>query len=229
MTRVITWNIGCAFPLIYLKPLGITYKGQKITNQYFQPILNGELVSKKIESTNPDIIFLQEIWDPKDLEHISILKNYPHQKLLNSWYHKHSVLVASKNEFSVTKIGHFNIVSSMGINYMPIHFNSFSALKRLKDDEFLETHLNRFENIIILGDTNIWSRGSWFLFKNDKLAYNHLTNKFKDFSRKLMSTTIVGFGLDKVFGSQNLNIQNIKSPRIRGDFMDHYPIIFDIL
>lgn len=229
MTKVLTWNIGCVFPLIYLKSFGINYKGQKIKHQYFQPILNGELVSKGIGKTNPDIMFLQEIWDPNDLGYIDVLKKYPYQKLLNSWYHKHSVLVASKTEFSINDIGNFHIINCGGVNYVPVHLNSFSAIKRLQDIEFLVKSLANIDNVVILGDTNIWSRGSTFLFNKDRLAYKKITNSFVDFSKKLLSTTIVGFGLDKVFGSSGLNIQNINSPRTRGDFMDHYPIIFDLL
>ncbi len=224
-----TWNIGCIFPLIYLKRFGIKYKGQKIIHQYFQPILNGDLVSKNIEEMNPDIMFLQEVSDPKDLEHISVLKNYQYQKLVNSWYNERSVLVASKSDFKITKIGNFYTVNCGGINYVPVHLNAFSAQKRLQDIEFLIKSLANIDNVVILGDTNIGSRGNTFLFKNDRFAYKKMTNSFVDFSKKLLSTTIVGFGLDKVFGSSNLNIQNINSPKIRGDFMDHYPIIFDIL
>lgn len=229
MTKVLTWNIGCVFPLIYLKSFGIIYKKQKIIHQYFQPILNGTLVSKNIEEMNPDIMFLQEIWDPNDLGYIDVLKNYPYQKLLNSWYHKHSVLVASKNEFSIKDIGNFHIINCGGVNYIPVHLNSFSAQKRLDDADFLVKNLIDINNVVILGDTNIWSHGSTFLFNKDRLAYKKITKSFVDFSKKLLSTTIVGFGLDKVFGSSGLNIQNINSPRTRGDFMDHYPVSFDVL
>lgn len=92
--------------------------------------------------------------------------------------------------------------------------------------------LNEFakniSNLIILGDTNIWSRGKKFIFSNDKKAYKILTEKLSDFSKKIISTTYAGFGLDKVFGSKNIQVKNIESPKIRSHFMDHYPIFFDI-
>ena len=81
---------------------------------------------------------------------------------------------------------------------------------------------------MILGDTNIWSRGNKFLFKNDRKAYKVITGCLRDFSKEIISTSYFGLGLDKVFGSKNLKINKIESLKIRSHFMDHYPIVIDL-
>lgn len=70
MLRICTWNIGCFSFLKYVKYFEIKFKGQKIIHEYFQPKINGNFVSKHIEQINPDIIFLQEFYFPKDTESI---------------------------------------------------------------------------------------------------------------------------------------------------------------
>lgn len=229
MLRICTWNIGCFSFLKYAKYFGVQHKGQKIIHEYFQPKINGTFVSNYIEEVNPDIVFLQEFYFPEDTKSIAVLKNYSHQKLVHAWYHKHCILIASKKEFKIEENKNFSIVSSGEFNFIPIHLNSFSALKRLDDARILNELANTIPNLIILGDTNIWSRGEKFVFSNDKKAYKMLTETLSDFSKKIKSTTYLGLGLDKVFGSKNIQAKNIESPRTRSNFMDHYPIVFDIL
>jgi hypothetical protein len=105
--KILTWNIGSFFFLKYAKYFGIKYKGQKILHEYFQPSINGGFVSEKIKKLNPDILFLQEFYHVEDTKSIEILKEYPYQKLIDTWYHKHSILVASKYEFIVTQNKNF--------------------------------------------------------------------------------------------------------------------------
>ncbi len=118
MIRALTWNIGSFDPIKYIKNWGIKYKGQKITHQYFQPVLNGDFVSKNVVKINPDIIFLQEFYFSEDVESIKVLKNYPHKKLIDTWYHKHSILIASKREFLVSQKDNFAIVSYDDFNFV---------------------------------------------------------------------------------------------------------------
>jgi len=228
MLRICTWNIGCFSFLKYAKYFGIKFKGQKIIHEYFQPKINGDFVSKYIDKINPDIIFLQEFYFPEDTKSIEGLKNYPYQKFVHAWYHKHCILIASKKEFEIKENNFFSIVSCGEFNFIPIHLNSFSALKRLDDSLILDEFAGYISNLIILGDTNIWSRGEKFIFSNDKKAYKILTEKLSDFSQKIISTSYAGLGLDKVFGSKNIQVKNIESPKIRSHFMDHYPVLFDI-
>ena len=228
MTRILTWNIGSFSFLKYAKYFGIKYKGQKILHEYFQPNLNGIFVSKSIEKLNPDILFLQEFFYPEDVKSIEILKNYPYQKLIHTWYHKHSILVASKYEFLITEKDNFSIIYLKDLNFIPVHLNSFYALKRLEDCLILRELSKNIPNLLILGDTNIWSMEDRFLFSNDKKAYKIITKHLLDFSKNILSTSYFGFGLDKVFGSNNLKVTKIESPRIRGSFMDHYPIVVDL-
>lgn len=226
--RIITWNIGCFSFLKFAKYLGISSCGHKIFNEYFQPEINGNFVSKYIEDSKPDILFLQEIYKVNDVDSIKILEQYPYKKLINTWYHKHSILVASKYEFSVNEREDFSVITFKDLNFIPIHLNSFYAKRRLEDCNYINSLISGMNNVIVLGDTNIWSRGDEFIFSNDKRAYKEITKNLVDYSKELISTTYIGLGFDKVFGSKNLKVSNIKSPKIRGHFMDHYPIVFDI-
>lgn len=228
MIKILTWNIGSFSFLKYAKYFGLSYKGKKIQHEYFQSKINGDFVSKFIEKQNPDVLFLQEIYYPEDIKDISVLKNYPYTKLIHTWYHKHSILVASKYEFFVSEKDNFSIILVNGLNLIPVHLNSFSALKRFKDSIILNKLSKKLSNVLVLGDTNIWSRGNKFLFINDKKTYNILTENLSDFSKNILSTSYFGFGLDKVFGSKNLIATNIDSLMIRNHFMDHYPITVDI-
>ncbi len=226
--KILTWNIGSLFFLKYAKYFGFKYRGQKIIREYFQPVLNGEFVSNQIKKLNPDILFLQEFYDANDTKYIEALKDYPYQKLVDTWYHEHAILVASKYELTITESSNFSIVSCNGINFIPVHLNSFHASKRLEDAIILDHMVSELPNALVLGDTNIWSRGKMFLFKNDSKAYKTLCQNLLDFSKDIISTSYFGLGLDKVFGSRNLKVLKIESPKIRKDFMDHYPVIFDL-
>ena len=226
--KILTWNIGCFSYLKFAKYFNYSFKGIKINHEYFQPKLNSRFVSNFIEQQNPDIIFLQEIHDTKDIELLNILEKYPHKQLPNTWYHKHSILVASKIAFTAELKNDFNVVFCNNITYIPIHLNSFSALKRLEDCKKLSSICNYNEDIIILGDTNIWSRGRCFIFSNDKKAYYSIAKKLTDITKKILSTTFLGFNLDKVFVSNKIIVKNIESPKVRGYFMDHYPVVFEI-
>ena len=226
--KILTWNIGSFSFLKYAKLFGFKYKDQKILHEYFQHIINGGFVSKAIEEINPDILFLQEIYDINDPKYIEILKNYPYQKLVDTWYHAHSILIASKHEFITNEVDNFFVVFCNGINFIPVHLNSFYAEKRLADAFILNNITSGLQNVVILGDTNIWSRGNKFLFKNDRKAYKVFCQNLVDFSKDIISTSYIGFGLDKIFGSKNLKILNIGSPKIRSVFMDHYPITVDL-
>jgi len=224
MIRILTWNIGSFSFLKYIKYFGIKYKGQKIIHEYFQSKINGDFISKSIKKIDPDILFLQEFYFSEDTKYIEILKNYPYQKLINTWYHKHSILIASKHKFTILEKDKFSIISYGKLNFIPIHLNSYYASKRLKDLITLNKITKNLQNIIILGDTNIWSRGNFFFFKNDKRGYKTITEYLLDFSKEIISTSYFGLEFDKVFGSKNLKISKVESPKIRNHFMDHYPV-----
>lgn len=106
--------------------------------------------------------------------------------------------------------------------------NSFHAEKRLEDCLILAELQKDKTNLLILGDTNIWSRGDRFFFNNDKKAYKIITEHLSDFSKNIISTSTFGLGLDKIFGSKNIKVIKIESPRIRNSFMDHYPVVVDL-
>lgn len=229
MIKIITWNIGSFFFLKYFKYFKIKFKKQPIEHEYFQPTLNGTFVSHNIEKMDPDIVFLQEFYRQEDKEQISILKKYPYQEFINAWYHKHSILIASKNPFQIKTSENFSIIQYKFFNIIPIHLNSFSSSKRLTDVVVLNKIISQLENVIVLGDTNLWSRGSKFVFCDDKIAYQKLTEYLIDASKNIMSTSFFGFGFDKIFHSKNIQTKNTSSLKIRNCFMDHYPICANVI
>lgn len=229
MTKIITWNVGSFFFLKYFKYFKIKFKKQPIEHEYFQPILNGAFISNNIEKMDPDIVFLQEFYNKEDKEQISILKKYPYQEFINTWYHKHSILVASKNYFQIKILENFSIIQYKSLNIIPVHLNSFSSSKRLADVIMLNKIISQLENVVVLGDTNFWSRGSKFVFLNDKTAYQKLVERLVDASKNITSTSFFGFGFDKIFHSKNIQIKDTSSPKIRNCFMDHYPICVGVI
>jgi len=210
----------------YAKHIGFASKDEY---EYFQPDVNAHLVSNTIKTIDPDFLFLQEFWNPSDADTIEQLKEYPYRQFLDMWYRKSGACIASKKPFSIEIIDGFSIVHYENLNIIPIHLNSFSPLKRLEETTILnKISKSLSEKTIILGDTNIWSRKNFYLFSKDIQSYAKLCKSYSDVSAPIIATNFLGFKLDKVFTSKDIIIEKIESPRIRGDYMDHYPIFFDI-
>ena len=223
--RIMSWNIGSFVFLKYGKYFGGLTGDQ---HEYFQPNLNGNLISNVTQDINPDFLYLQEFWFPKDAKKIKILEEYPHQVFIDTWYRRSGVLIASKKQFSQKLIAGFPIITCDDFTIIPIHLNSFSSSIRLKEIKKLCEILSIVtQPIVLLGDTNIWSRKNLFLFSKDKEGYLKLTESLIDASKNIMSTNFFGFGLDKIFVSKAITIETVASPKIRGKFMDHYPIYID--
>jgi len=226
MSRILTWNIGSFVFLKYGKYFGFR-TGNK--DEYFRPDVNGDLVSKTIEKINPDFLYLQEFWSPKDANQIECLKKYPHKMFLDMWYRKKGVLIASKKPFSFKMINRIPIVNYKGCNIIPIHLNSYIAAKRFRQEAAIERVLPDLKGKeILMGDTNLWEIKNIFLFSKDRQTYIKFTRSLTDISKKIESTNFFGFATDKVFASKDLKIGKISSPRIRGSFMDHDLIYFDL-
>lgn len=225
MFRIMSWNIGSFVFLKFGKYFGGITGNQ---HEYFQPNLNGDLVSDTIKNINPDFLYLQEFWFTEDADKIDSLREYPHRIFLDMWYRKSGAMIASKKPFSQKLIHDFHIITYQNLTIIPIHLNSFNFSKRLKEIEKLHEILSATAHpIILLGDTNIWSRKNKFLFLKDKLGYLKLTELLIDASKNIISTCFFGFGLDKIFVSKDVMIKAVMSPKIRGRFMDHYPIYLD--
>ena len=224
--RIMSWNIGSFIFLKYGTYFGF---GSGDSYEYFLPDLNGNVVSETIQNINPDILYLQEFWSPEDVGKIPILKEYPYQLSLDMWYRDGGALIASKKPFTGNS-NDFHIITYENHTIIPIHLNSFNPSKRLKDIEKLyELIPNVPPATIVIGDANIWSRGNRFLFSKDKQGYSKLTDRLFNASRNIVSTSYFGFGLDKVFLSGDLIATEVRAPRIRGEFMDHYPIYADVI
>ncbi len=228
MTRILTWNIGSFAFLQFAKPFLIRFKGQRLSNQYFQPILNGGFVSDKIKTINPDVLILQEFYYPDDAQSIGVLTEYPYREFIDAWYRERSILIASKNPFTIEERNSFPLIVFRNLNVLPMHLNSFHPSKRLAESQILKNIVRELNDVIMLGDSNVWSRGGRFLFPKDRQTYLNLAECLSDFTHGIISTTCFGFGLDKAFGSHNLDVMSAESPRWRGYFMDHYPVVLDL-
>lgn len=232
--RIMTWNLGLFSWAKYAHYFGVKLHGKKIRNEYFQKE-HADLIVTQILEINPDICVLQEFFLKEDSEVIiqKLKQYYPNNALLNTWYHKHSILILSKNELMHQHIPEsgFHIVKTKGITFIPVHLNSFHASKRL--DQVNQIEKIKIESIIdcVLGDTNFWcfSKKQYFLFKNDRSAYNKLENHFVDTTKDLGSTIkIFGLNFDKIFLSKEFEHGDVKCIRKNGKFMDHYPVFLDI-
>lgn len=226
--RILTWNIGCFSFLKYFKYFGIKCGGNKVMHEYFNPKLNADFVSSRVQELNPDVLILQEIFYKEDVKDILSLNTYSHQTLVNTWYHEHSILIASRVPHSVRQEGSFYVVSIGGFDIIPVHLHSFSASKRLQDIDCLSGIMHNHNNMILLGDTNIWQRSGFFMFSKDKKAYFSLLKSLVDVSSSILSTTYLGFSLDKIFCTKDIKVKSITAPKIRSHFMDHYPVYLDL-
>lgn len=223
MTKVLTWNVGCFKPVEHLK----TYKGYAVKKQQFQHF-NGEFVSESIRQIDPDIIFLLEITDLEDLDHIAVLKDYPYRHLSKNTYHSHHILTASKTLYVAEEADGFTFVQHDGTVLIPVHLSTFHATDRLSDAKRLAKLLAGRDHIAIMGDTNMWSRGALYLFKADRAAYAELTAERTDLTRTFYSTTRFLAGLDKVFVSKDFVHAAVTIPKLHGTFMDHYPLVVEL-
>jgi len=93
---------------------------------------------------------------------------------------------------------------------------------------YLANRTTSLEKVILLGDTNFWQRKGWFMWNNDKKAYEKITEVLSDSSKNISPTSITSFSPDKVFISSDIRVNHIESPRICGRLMDHYPVVFEI-
>lgn len=223
MTKVLTWNVGCFKPVEYLK----TYKGYAVKKQQFQQF-NADFVSESIRQINPDIIFLLEITDEEDVDCIEALQAYPYRHLSKNTYHAHHILTASKMPYTTGEYAGCALVQNDGTTFLPVHLSTYHAAERLSDARKLDETAEGLQNVVVMGDTNMWSRGSVYFFKEDREAYKVLTSHCVDLTRKFRSTTRFLAGLDKVFVSKKFAHSTVHIPKIHGTFMDHYPLVIEL-
>jgi endonuclease/exonuclease/phosphatase family metal-dependent hydrolase len=226
--KILTWNIGSFSFLKYTNSVNFSYKKNKILHEYFQPQINGAFVSDFIKKIGPDILFLQEIYSEKDILAIEALTHYSHQTLVSTWYHKHSILIASKSAFTIKSVGEFPVFDFGDMRIIPIHFNSFKATLRLKDVVFIKQAITTIQPVVVLGDTNFWKIKNFFFFRKDKEAYTLLTENLNDTSKQSGSTSVAGLEFDKIFCSKSIQVKRVTCKKVRGKFMDHYPLFVDI-
>ncbi len=226
MTRFLTWNIGSFIFLKFGKYIGLQSRDE---HEYFQPKRNGAYASDVIKNIDPDFLYLQEFYLPEDARAIERLEAYPYRLFLDQWYRKNGALLASKKPFTRIDAGGIPIVHYEHLSIFPIHFNSFSPSTRLTEAMAINRIAEGRQNTVVLGDTNLWSRGNTFLFPQDREAYSQLDTAFRDASKDCVSTSFFGFGLDKIFVSKDLVTSTVSSPGLRGEWMDHYPVFADII
>ena len=148
---------------------------------------------------------------------------------MDMWYRKKGAMIASKKPFEYTQVAGEHHVNYGELKVHPVHFNSFSPTKRHVEARKVIKNFSKTKKTIVFGDTNIWNKRNSFLFSKDKHTYRSLKDSFVDVSKECTSTTFMGFGLDKIFTSTDMVVQRIESPKVRGKFMDHYPIYVDVL
>lgn len=226
--KAVTWNVGCYIFLNWAVKRGLSFHGQKIVDNYFQPVINGGFVSDQLTNFDADIVFLQEIHSAEDIPFIPVLTEYPHQLLLPSIHHEHCILVAAKQPFKTEERDGFTFISLGHTTFLPLHLDAHHSTLRLADAEKIAELVKQRENIVVLGDSNMWSLGKHCYSPTDGKAYRTLTQQLLDISASVGRTTPFSFAFDKVFVSTGLQASTVHCERRRSHFMDHYPLIIDV-
>jgi endonuclease/exonuclease/phosphatase family metal-dependent hydrolase len=223
--RLLTWNIGSFVTRKYFR--FFIKESEKF--KYFQPKINALLVSEQIKKIDPDFIFLQEFYYREDAKEIEALKSYEFKSYLDMWYGEGRALIASKIPFTSHTENDINYVSLSNLTVIPIHLHSYSAKRRQQEIDKIKATFENKTNIILLGDFNIWNRKKFFIFKDDIKLTLLLKSCLKELSKDILSTTYLGFALDKIFVSKDITVNSLPiSPKVRGKYMDHYPVYFEI-
>ena len=182
------------------------------------------------------MVVLQEFYTTKDKEYItSALQDiYPYTAEVDTWYHKHGVIVLSSLPIMKDRCGNSKFYSLKigGTTIIPIHFNSFSPRKRLAQTNALLTVVQKLalHHVCVVGDTNLWDIAGKkkFIFKSDRDTYNLLTKYFIDCTREIGSATKVGLGFDKIFVSPDISFLHARCIRHTLKYMDHFPVFAEI-
>ena len=231
--RIATWNLGLFSWFKYASTFGIKLNGKEVKNEYFQRS-QINVIEEVIREINADICVLEELYTEEDIDFIFLkFKDlYPYHTTVNTWYHKHSILMLSKDQMHKSKLGEseFNLIHTERISFIPIHLNSFHARKRLSQVESLLKEARDKRIDCILGDTNLWnySKKSYFIFNKDKKAYKKLQEYFKDTTKQIGSTSKAGLNFDKIFVRKGLKFENPICIKTNGKGMDHYAVFVDI-
>jgi len=225
--KVVTWNVGSYYFLGYAVRRGTSFHGHKIRDIYFQPELNGEFVSSQLAAFDADVVVLQEMHSLDDAAFIPALADYPYKTLVPNIHHEHSVLVASKQPFEITTKGDYACIGIGEVTLVPVHLDAHSAQARYADTKALSIATAGITPLIIIGDTNIWSRGKRCVFPADKRAYATLTRNLTDITTEFSSTSYFGLAFDKAFISSDLVVKHVSCPHVRSYFMDHYPLVVE--
>jgi hypothetical protein len=226
--KILTWNLGLYYWCKYYKKFNLKLNNEKVEHEYFQKqyVI---FVADFIKKYNPEICFLQEFYSLEDIEILRSLLNgyFTDYKILNSWYKKESILVLSKSNIDLEKIQDtsFYKISSFGVNFLPVHLNSFSAVKRYNQLISLGKSLEGVD--CILGDTNFWSYKNNFLFNKDRLSYGFLINKgFKYIKNNIGYTSKFFLNFDRVFYKGKHDTIKTEVVKTSKKLMDHYPVLF---
>ncbi|MDB5260033.1 MAG: hypothetical protein JWN37_264 [Candidatus Nomurabacteria bacterium] len=223
--RVLTWNIASIIIFKFLR--FIKHNGKNIDHWAFHPFINADFVSKLIGNINPDIIFLQEFQFKEDAESINGLIEYPYKTfILTSLPHNTYTLIASKQPFVIETHNGITLIKYENIIYIPIHLHAFSSRKRSQELINILGLFSEGERYVIIGDANMASRGSKYIFSKDRKSYKKILSKLNDITSNIKSTTIFLLSLDKVFVSKDINIKHVERLKERGKYMDHYPVYF---
>lgn len=226
--KAVSWNVGSYYFLNPAVKYKMTYHGVPIESIYFQPELNGGFVSSQLASFDPDIIFLQEVQSLDDTKHIPALHNYPYMSLLANVHHEHSMLVAAKEPFEARSEKGIHLIKSAGTTFVPLHLNAHRASARLADAALIGELAEGRERIVIIGDTNLWSRGKHCFSPTDRKAYAKLTKYLLDVTANIPSTSLFGLAFDKAFVSADVQITKVRCHHVRSHFMDHYPLVVEL-
>ena len=232
--RVLNWNLGLAFFYKYWKFFGLKLNGQKVYHEYFQKQYVDFVVSTILE-IKPDLCILEEFYKNEDIGLLtSNLKEiYPHFTSIPAWYHKHSILVLSKETIHKEQLNNtlFFRLKTNGLWFIPVHFNSFHSNNRLRQVNSLLEEVKTEPVDFVVGDTNFYNftKSNFSLFFGDKMAYKKILSDFIDATKTVGHTSRLYMNFDKIFIKKGINFENPQCVYKIKKGMDHYPVYVDLV
>ncbi len=212
--KVLSWNIGNFVWAKYLP--GRSHYGFNASDL--------PSVYALIDQEKPDVIFLQEVPDGKELR--LILKHFPdhtYSLAIDVEHEEAKSLFISKYPITEVKHTHSNDYIINGITFFPIHLYAFSPKVRTSQVKRLLLDTPKTCGII-LGDTNFWIFRERFLSKRDSQSYKSITREYIDVLAKRGATCRIYLSLDKFFVTKDVLVSEPRIVRHNIGHIDHYAI-----
>jgi hypothetical protein len=223
--KIIWWNLGRPFDKNALRQLI-----ERRWNCFFQP-KHGDAIQRWLRVNLCDCFMGCEVVQQSDTKAL-----VGQDVLSDDWVvspgHSHGRVVVSNHSVDKVVVDDAEFVTEWygvgGYYIAPVHLHWSKPQIRLAQARSLVRAASTLDKpVIIVGDFNIWMLfGRWFLFGDDKRAFQLLAEHFVEVTHAIHTTMIVPFvKLDYVFACKKrghaISVRSINQP-VRG--ADHVPL-----